>query len=237
MISFSFYVYHIYVCVYIHINICICVCVCESFWMHGRSPFKGSHLFLHPFFPMRFRPKKPIPKYILDTAGTFAHRTTVLLWWRRSPAPAGSRSQRSCGSPSCGSAVVGVERRWSSCGTRLKGPYGARNWTVHIGHENLNHLIPEVILGAPRGWTVDVVSCLNVLELLDIGPCISWFLMYLSMWFLMLAHWNRHISTARSTSHGALDTTLRPSYWDLGGLQLALRFWALFLMFLNGTST
>lgn len=26
--------------------------------------------------------------------------------------------------------------------------------------------------------------------------------------------WNRHISTARSTSHGSLDTTLRPSYWD-----------------------
>ena len=86
-------------------------------------------------------------------------------------------------------------------------------------------------------WMNRGCSCLNVLELLDIGPCISWFLMYLSMWFLMLAHWNRHISTARSTSHGALDTTLRPSYWDLGGLQLALRFWAFFWMFLNGTST
>lgn len=153
-----------YTCVYIHINICICVCVWlfldawQNMWQITKDSFQRVPLIFASFFSMRFRPKKPIPKYILDTAGTFAHRTTVLLWWRRSPVPAGSRSQRSCGSPSCGSAVVGVERRWSSCGTRLKGPYGARNWTVHIGHENLNHLIPEAILGAPRGWTVDVVA-------------------------------------------------------------------------------
>ena len=37
-------------------------------------------------------------------------------------------------------------------------------------------------------WMNRGCSCLNVLELLDIGPCISWVLMYLSMWFLMLAH-------------------------------------------------
>lgn len=116
--------------------------VCDSFWMHGRicgrsprTPFKGSHLFLHPFFPCVSAPRNQSPSTCQvrsPTAPRCSYDDAAALRLRAAAASALA-------------AVLHVARRWLELNAEAA---VERAWKVLMGPEI------ELFILVMKIWTI-----------------------------------------------------------------------------------